>query len=321
MGRKYSYTFFALNRKRILFTTICTALLFLSAGLLKADDRGGYAGAFLRFGLGARAKALGGAFVGYPVDGYSGYYNPAGLTSLQHREVLFSYRDLSLDRTFHYIGFAAPLPPMAGLALGWIHAGVDKIDGRDFTGNHTEWFSDSQNGVLFGFGLRPAANFSVGIGGTYLRESLYTITATGFGLNLGVLYRPLPYLSLGLAVRDLGASYSWNTESLYELGSSTTDRFPTVVTGGTGLELKRYNSILLLDVFKNSKSEPGVRFGIENGTLEIITLRAGMDDGDFTAGAGIEFHALEYGGFINYAFGKTENDTDPAHIFSLRILF
>jgi len=169
-------------------------LTFFIASALNSDisftqQRGGYAGSFLRLGLGARAMALGGAFVGLTNDGYAGFYNPAGLPNLTEREATLSYRSLSLDRSFTYVGFSVPLPPSAGLAVGWIHAGVDGIDGRDFAGNHTKFFDDSQNGFIFGFGLRPHDRVSIGIGGTILRENLLDITSTGFGFNLGVLFK------------------------------------------------------------------------------------------------------------------------------------
>jgi hypothetical protein len=309
-------------RKR-LYIFLITSLLFISVPCtISAQQRGGYAGTFLRMGLGARALAMGGAYVGLPQDGYSGYYNPAGLPILKKREVTFSYRMLSLDRSFSYVGYSAPLPPSAGISVGWIHAGVDNIDGRDFSGSHTEYYDDSQNGFLFAFGLKLNDRVNIGIGGTVLRETLLDITAKGMGLNAGVLVKVTDNLTLGGAIRDLGAHYSWNTESYFgETGGSTTDDFPVMVTGGAGYELKKYNTTFIFDIFKNAKSETGYHFGIENRYSDIVHFRAGLNDGDIAAGLGLLFPVSKYNGRFDYTLTDKEYDPEVTHIFSLSIIF
>jgi len=312
-----SITFSAFIRR---IFVLLLALIF-TAGSLYAEDRGGYAGSFMRLGLGARAKGMGGAFVGIPGDGYSIYYNPAGLPNLTAREAAFSYRNLSLDREFFYVGFATKLPPIAGLAIGWIHAGVGKIDGRDFTGTHTRMYTDNQNGFLFSFGLKIHPSINIGIGGTILREDLVYITATGFGLSAGIQYKPFNILTLGAAVRDFGAHYSWNSESLYERGSSITDKFPTVYTAGACLNIERFNTIVLFDIFKNTKSEPGYRVGLENRYIDRIAIRCGIDDGCFTAGVGIRFPLIQNEGCLDYAIGTSDIDPEIAQVISFKIVF
>lgn len=303
------------------FLTCVTALSLLISSVAHTEDRGGYAGVFLRMGLGARAKAMGGAFVGNPVDGYSGYYNPAGLAGLTSREALVSYRNLSLDRSFQYVGFATPMPPLAGLALGWIHAGIDNIDGRDFTGRQTQMYSDSQSGFLVGFGIKIHDKLNIGVGGTYIRGTLLDVTSTGFGINLGLFYRFSGTLSFGLAARDLGAHNKWNSESLYERGSSTVDDFPKVITGGACYKIEKFNTAVLVDVFKNSKSKAGFRLGIEKQIREVFDLRTGIDDGNFTAGFGLIFPFLSGNCKFDYAAAASDIDIEIAHIISLGFLF
>ncbi len=296
-------------------------LIVYSSGVLYAEDRGGYTGSFIRLGLGARARAMGGAFTAIPGSGYNAYYNPAGLPDLSSREFILSYRDLSLGREFYYTGIAVKVPPTAGIALGWLHAGIDNIDGRDSDGNHTQTFSDSQNGFMFAFGVQVLDNLNLGIGGTILREELVNITATGFGLNLGIIYKPLPFLTTGASVRDINAQYSWNSDSLFDLGSTTINQFPTVYTAGAGIDVKKYDTLVVIDVFKNSKSDTGVRFGLENRTLDTLILRTGMNDGDFTAGFGLRIPFKGNVGLLNYALEMNERDPDTPQIVSFSILF
>ncbi len=306
---------------RTLLLRFLPLLIVYSSGVLYAEDRGGYTGSFIRLGLGARARAMGGAFTAIPGSGYNAYYNPAGLPDLSSREFILSYRDLSLGREFYYTGIAVKVPPTAGIALGWLHAGIDNIDGRDSDGNHTQTFSDSQNGFMFAFGVQVLDNLNLGIGGTILREELVNITATGFGLNLGIIYKPLPFLTTGASVRDINAQYSWNSDSLFDLGSTTINQFPTVYTAGAGIDVKKYDTLVVIDVFKNSKSDTGVRFGLENRTLDTLILRTGMNDGDFTAGFGLRIPFKGNVGLLNYALEMNERDPDTPQIVSFSILF
>jgi len=117
--------------------------------LLAEEGYGGYAGAFLRMGLGARPKALGGAYTAVAEGSYAGYYNPGAFPRNNYKELTLSYSALSLDRNFNYVGLVIPITPRtgsgekplkAGVHLGWINAGVDNIDGRDSNGRHYATF-------------------------------------------------------------------------------------------------------------------------------------------------------------------------------------
>ena len=45
--------------------------------IVVASENGGYAGSFLRMGVGARAISMGNTGVAHPTNGYSAFYNPA----------------------------------------------------------------------------------------------------------------------------------------------------------------------------------------------------------------------------------------------------
>ena len=138
----------------------CTSLLAILgiAVPLYAGTNAGLAGAFLRLGLGARALAMGDVGVALPASGYGIYYNPASLPHLERMTLLTSYSLLPLDRQLNFVGFAAPLHPLAGRAgeamnagvgLGWIGANSGDIDARDNDGNQIGTFSNSENAFYF----------------------------------------------------------------------------------------------------------------------------------------------------------------------------
>ncbi|MFZ0389039.1 MAG: hypothetical protein WAN36_01165, partial [Calditrichia bacterium] len=108
----------------------------LTASLL-AEGNGGYAGAYLRLGLGARAISMGNAQTATPEHPLGFFYNPAGVPFLEKRAAAFSYNFMSLDRRFLFAGFSTPLKPHAGVSVGWIYSGVGDLRSYDSRGVDT----------------------------------------------------------------------------------------------------------------------------------------------------------------------------------------
>ncbi len=322
--------------KRNLFLLWLISIAFSSNSF--AED-GYYAGAFLRMGLGARANAMGGAYTGVAAGAEAAYYNPAGIPFLEARHLNLSYSFLSLDRNFNYIGFATGIrPKMAegetekvingGLALSWIHAGVDNIDGRDFAGNHYQNFSNSENAFAFSFAVMPAKFFSVGFTAQVLYnrfpemgEENATISDAGLGLDLGVLAKPLPYLSVGLTIKNINAKYNWKTDKLWEKDINKIDRFPKIIRGGIALRYPFPWLLLAVDVENSDLYGTKYFVGTEALVIEKCMLRGGLNNGSLTLGGGYEFKLLSRINQIQYAFVTKKYDADSEHIFSWIFVF
>ncbi|NOZ60699.1 MAG: conjugal transfer protein TraF, partial [Calditrichaeota bacterium] len=298
---------------------IITLAAFLLAGQAGAVD-GYYAGSFLRMGLGARATAMGNAFTAIAEGTLASYYNPAGIPLLKHRQLTLSYRFLSLDRNFNYIGFATGIRPKVdeetgesaingGLAVSWIHAGVDNIDGRDFAGNHYQDFSNAENSFAFSFGVMPLKSLSVGFTGRVLYNRFpdmgddnATISTTALGLDLGVLFRPFENLSFGAVVKNINAKYDWKTDKLWERDIEKIDRFPMTFRFGVATNFP-YRWLLIAADVENSELF-GWRFslGTEAQLMENIFLRGGINDCAPAFGGGYIFKLLGRETQIQYAF-------------------
>src|SRR5262245_34344444 len=75
---------------------------------------------------GARASALGGAYVGLADDGYAVFWNPGAMSFVGHQELSGTstlgdlYADQLNDGSFLY---HFPITDFHALALGWRHAG------------------------------------------------------------------------------------------------------------------------------------------------------------------------------------------------------
>jgi hypothetical protein len=306
------------------------------AGL--AQGQGGYAGAFTRIGIGPRPLAMGGAFSAVADGPETFYYNVAGLPHLKQRELTASLRVMSLDRSFTYVGYAQPVRPdttgqgggplNGGFALAWVRAGVDNIDGRDFDGRKFADLSYEQHLFALSFALSPTPFLSAGFGAKLFLSRFPGITDEGeavssqsVGFDLGILVRPHERVSFGFAVRDLNAKYTWNTDKLYERGTSTVDRFPVTLVGGVAVQALPGRLMLALDVEKNNQQDGLIRVGGEFRPQREVSLRAGLNDGSPTFGAGYGFDLLGRRAFLNYAYITLGGSLSSEHVFAWTFRF
>ncbi|HOY43168.1 MAG TPA: hypothetical protein PKY55_14085 [bacterium] len=316
------------------FGAIAGLLLMLALGASASEGDGGYAGAFLRMGIGARAKAMGDAFSAVAEDAFAGVYNPALLPHLPGRLAALSYAFLPLDRKLDFIGYAQPLRPgngedgehnplRAGFGLAWIHAGVDGIDGRDLAGNHTQDYSFSENAFFLSFALSPAEKFSIGVNGKILYARMpgvnndeSAVTSMGLGVDFGAYYAPFRQLSLGLVMRDNLSKYTWNTEKVWERGTSVNDRFPRTLRLAVAYRPPVEWLLLTAESEDAKEQNPRYHFGAEAALPAVGALRAGLDDGQLTFGLGCNLQIYGKKMALNYAYVAPGEGPRADHIFS-----
>ena len=309
------------------------ALLGAQISVAESRGDGGYAGAFLRMGFEARTKALGDAFTAVPEGAVAGIYNPATLPNLKSRQANLSTSFLPLDRHLHYIGFALPIHPKAkdgksqlldaGLAIGWINAGVSDIDGRDRSGNHTQMLSNSENAFFMSFALKPSPYLSIGVSGKILynripdiAEENSALTSSGFGIDIGAYSNPLPGLMLGLVLRDNMSKYSWNTDKVYERGTSTIYEFPKTIRAGAAYRIPQQWLLLVADVESSDVQNPRYHLGAEFEYKQIGALRAGLDHDTPTFGLGLYIKLLGKHTVLNYTYMPGLEALAADHVFS-----
>ncbi|MBN1351630.1 hypothetical protein JXJ21_19605 [candidate division KSB1 bacterium] len=310
-------------------------LVFLMAMAVNSQAEGdaGYAGAFLRMGIGARPKSMGNAFTAVVNGVYAGYYNPGAIPRCDYKEITFNYSVLALDRSFNHIGLSIPLRPQsqsgekgvfnAGLHLGWVYAGVDNIDGRDSNGQHIGMFRNSENAFFFGFAIQPHSMVSVGLVAKVLYNQFpevtkkdESLTSKGLGFDFGVLVTPLPGLSAGIALKDVRSQYSWNTESVWERGTSTYDHFPKIWRVGIAWQTFADKLLLSADFEKNDKQSAKIHLGTEYAFAKKLFLRAGMNHSEPAFGFGYLFKVWKLDSLLDYAYIYDEVAPAGEHVFS-----
>jgi len=303
------------------YAVMLSGFLFLFATSVFAYDAGGYAGSFLRMGLGARAIGMGNAFTAVPQSAFAGFYNPGGLPFLENPQVAFSGGILSLDRTHNYVGFATHLHPPtdrksadsrtsfdAGFSLGWVNSGVSNIDGRDSNGKPQGSFSSSENAFLFSFAIRPLNRVGIGFSAKVLytrlpkvKEDNSALSTRGMGLDFGVMVHPVDRLFLGAVLQDVRSKYSWNTEHVWERGTTTVDNFPKILRlGGSYVFGKNF----LISMESHYNFEQGWRFysGAEYSYQNRLVGRVGFKADHLTFGLGINLKIWRLNSQVAYAY-------------------
>lgn len=313
--------------------TIRPMILILLSSCLAvsfAKDNGGFAGAYLRMGLGARSISLGNAGAADRASGYSFYYNPALSAFLENRIFSLSYSFLALDRRFNFIGFSMQVPPEAGFSVGWINSGVADISAYNSLAERAGEIEHSANGAYFNFAKRFGSKFSLGLSIKYFWEMIndgtddFDYSSNGWGWDFGVAYLINKDITLAAVIRDVGSKLKANTSNIFEFGGTTIDKFPLIYNLGVRY-VTPYPWLRILYDFEISEEQIyRNHFGIEavynpvasRIAEENLSIRLGLSGEDIMAGTGLSFELFGYKSNLDYAFVPSIIDEGSSHIFS-----
>jgi len=295
--------------------------------LLIAGENGGYAGSFLRMGLGARAISMGNTGVAHPTNAYSSFYNPALFGSIEDMTVGLSYSFLSLDRRFEYVSFSMKVPPGAGFSIGWIKSGVEDLYSYNSIGEVTGDINQTANAIYFSFGRQFSEKLSVGVSLKILFEFIndgtddFDYSSNGVGFDIGLVYKINEDLSVGGLVKDLGSKFKASTDKIFQLGGTTIDKYP--VTGKIGAY---YSTPLqwLRAAYDFEWSDKGLKkhhIGLESLHGKNLALRIGLNGKNLVFGGGLDFKIFKTTSYLDYAFVPSIEDEGSSHIFSWQIMF
>ncbi len=311
--------------KKKIFLTI-SFLIILGASLTyAATGDGGYAAAFSRMGLGARALGMGGAFVAVADDGFASSFNPAGLVQLKRPTFSASYRFMSLDRKLSYVSYQQPIKGGAAVGLYWINAGVSNVETRDYEGKITGELNNHENLVNFSFAKRIINIFSAGLNIKYSQSNLAVLDANTVGFDLGVLFTPYEKIRIGLAADNIGMNYSWNSGKYWQefdqIGTDTKEDFPLNFKLGASYLLLKDRLLLSVQADKNIEQSARFHFGAEFWGVKYLAGRLGYNDGSFTLGFGINYKVKSITFGLDYAFISSQVGINPDNLVSMGIEF
>jgi hypothetical protein len=301
------------NIKSVLVAVAFLATIILTSPEAGCEDiTGGYAGAFLRIGCGARALGMGNAFCAVSDDATAVFWNPAGLGLINTIQITGTYANLRFDRAYNSIMVAGHLGKFGTIAGGWIGYSIKDIPGMNTPGSSPNYFDDSENAFILSYGRNIYSLFYGGMNVKYLSHTLENASASGYGFDLGIMARLKDYASFGAVVQDIGSYFKWDTRS------ERKEDVPAIYRVGVALTYPGIPLILSADYEKQRKINPGKkRVGLETSFYNLLCLRAGYDNSVLTAGASLSPRDERYR--FDYAYRKDFLGDKPVHFFSLSI--
>lgn len=165
---------------------------------------------FLTIPVGARGIAMGSAYSAVCDDITSIWWNPAGLGFMQNREFMLTLVDYTMDLTYSYGAFAAPLAD-GRLVLGGFFGYLDIPDIEITTISTPEGTGQFYNAYDFQLGGSLAYNlsdrFTGGLNVKYVHQDMWNnMGGNAFAIDAGVVYHT------ELADREI--RFSFNMQNL-----------------------------------------------------------------------------------------------------------
>ena len=272
--------------KRVMVLSL--SLIMVLSAVALADGIGAF-DAF-KSGIGARALAMGGAFVAVANDATAVVWNPAGLAQLNDTRLAGMSTDLyGMGITHQYVGAVTTFANI-GIGLGWERVAIDSqvIDVAGGPGAAFTWVEQAIIGSL-------ATNvLDIAMAGAnvkyYLADDGLGDSASGFGFDLGLLIGLGDMFVIGVNACDIGGS-------TVEWDGGTTDIINGLYTAGLAMKLADDRLILAADV--DFGADLGnTHVGVEFSVIDELALRGGVvltddfQDYYFTVGAGINVAGL-----------------------------
>lgn len=264
---------------------LCLSLLLGWAGLADLYPPGYSAVGQYRFGVGARALALGRAFTAVAEGPEALYWNAAGLAwarTMAGGMYTEPFAGLGLGSSgmrVQYVGVTVPLRGL-GFGIGWFNTYVGDIPYTDEGGT----FSYDSSVYLGGVGLVQTGEgmvAAVGVTAKLYRESMLEGRAQGFGLDAGLILA-LDNWRLAYCSQDIGGTrYRWQ-------GTDQGVLVEVPWVHRMGAAAYWFEGVLLTVaevVLEMGGVPPVVRAGVEWRPVEAMSLRAGAEAGFLPEGS------------------------------------
>jgi hypothetical protein len=334
-----------IKMKKILLVIIA----FVFAGTVFPQTKVGTTVAnFLTIPVGPRATGMGGAFTAVANDATTSFWNPAGLSRIPRNEFTVSTAEWLVGSRTNWVGLAFKFDDdnAIGISINQLDYGEEEITTVEQQNGTGQFWSASDLAVSLSYSRNLTDRFSIGGTVKYISENISDVSATGFGVDVGLLfYTQLEGLSLGMNISNFGTEMQLDGKSLLQpididpanagnnsniSGQLLTDQWPLPLTFSVGVAYEVINNedwrlTLAGDaLIPNNQSTYG-NLGMEITYANLVSLRGGYNSvakedaqEGLTAGVGVQY---DFGGFFaKFDYSYTDFGVfDPISRFALSV--
>jgi tetratricopeptide (TPR) repeat protein len=256
--------------------------------------------------VGARAMALGGAYVAVADDPFALYWNPAALQRVPNMGLGLYYPNLAAGSAYNYIAYAHPTLFVGTFSVGVLNISTGDVPLRDSDPGLVGSTSYGRTLFLFGYGFNVRSGVAVGVNFKVERANLVgysddpmanssNFTESSYGADLGLLFTPeirglfLDKLTIGLSVQNL----LQRSIRAIEARENTPRNLRVGVSKKMSLSGPKNNVIAAVEVDKNEMTPMQYHVGFEYRYQDLASLRVGFCNDKLTYGLGAKVAGMQ----------------------------
>ena len=275
------------------------AIILVSPGVFSQAKIGTTAAQFLGISAGAKAMALGGAFVASNTDASGLYWNPGSIGFLQGSHVVFSNTKWLAGTDYRWIGAVLSFDGVnfLGASLTNLDYGEEAVTTELSPDGTGERWSASDVAFALTYSRRFTDRFSIGGSAKYIRQQIHNESAATFALDFGLVFvTGFNDMRLGMSISNFGGNMTLEGRDLLQPididpsnsgsnknvpGLRKTDDWPIPLFFRVGLAMDVLKTDLVswtvaADALRPSDNVESVNLGTEVGWADMLFLRAGM---------------------------------------------
>jgi len=269
---------------------------------------------FLKIPVGARASAMGGAFIANANDASSLFWNPAGIVNVASNDLSFSHTSLWATVSLDHASFVHSIEDLGsfGVSVTVLSMGSMEMTTEEQPEGTGEFFDAQDLMIGASFARKLTNDFGVGITAKYVEERIWNEKASGIAFDVGTQYRiGFRDLTLGMSMmnfggdmnyggRDLSVKYDQNSQLSYNRlapADLTTDDYPLPLHFEVGISMTaittdQLSMLVAVDVTHPNDNDEHLNLGSEVKIFDRLFLRGGYrfgyDTERATFGVGID---------------------------------
>lgn len=288
---------------------------------------------FLGMPIGARALALGSAYVGTGNDALNLYYNPGAVSYSGISEVAISHTNWLVGTKFDWVGVVLNMDGVnaIGVSITQLNYGEDIVT-TDLQQNGTgETWTASDLAIGLSYARNLTDRFSIGGTAKYIQQKIWNSSASSVALDVGLLYNTGFYgLKIGMSISNFGGDMRMDGKDLYRqidldpsssginktiVSSLKTENWPLPLLYRAGVSMEAIKSddlrlTVAADALRPSDNEESLNVGAELAWKEMFFIRSGKrqlfyKEGieNYSLGGGIRWELTAVNALsINYSY-------------------
>jgi len=286
---------------------------------------------FLTIPVGARASAMGGAFVALADNATTIHWNPGGLSRLEGNEVIATYAAWLADTELNWVGLNVKIGDNAiGISLNQLNYGEEEITTPDDQLGTGQYWSAEDLAIGVTYARNLTDRFSIGGTAKYISERIWNESASAYALDVGLLFdTQIHGLRLGMNLANFGTemqldgkdllqpvdidpAHPGNNENIASHLRTDSWTLPLTFTMGVAMDVMQLPAsrwTIGTDATYPNNQTPYINIGSEFLWNNLIALRTGYNslfkqaaEEGLTLGFGLQFTLGQYATRIDYSY-------------------